>query len=330
MLGFVVRRLISAFLVLFAVSVAVVAIFTYGPSDPARAMCPEPKCSVQRQDAIREALNLDQPIHEQYTEYMTGIVTGREIAAGTEAYECEAPCFGVSFIYRTMVWDDLKDRIWPTVSVAIGAGVTILLIGVPIGMFAARRRGTMADKAVIGSTLVIESIPYYLFVLLAFLYLAVSLGIFPQKGYHPFTDSPIQWAWALMLPWLALGMVNASKYARFTRGSMIEAFNEDYIRTAKSKGLKEGRVVYKHALRAAVVPIVTIFGIDFGALLGGTIFTEKIFDIPGLGLRSLEAVTQSDLPVIQATTLLSAAVVIAANVVVDIFYSVLDPRVRVT
>jgi peptide/nickel transport system permease protein len=111
---------------------------------------------------------------------------------------------------------------------------------------------------------------------------------------------------------------------------MIEAFNEDYIRTAKSKGLKESKVVYKHALRAAVVPIVTIFGIDFGALLGGTIFTEKIFDIPGLGLRSLEAVTQSDLPVIQATTLISAAVVIAANVVVDLFYSVLDPRVRVT
>ena len=213
---------------------------------------------------------------------------------------------------------------------AIGAGVTILLIGVPIGMFAARRRGTMADKAVIGSTLVIESIPYYLFVLLAFLYLAVSFGIFPQKGYHSFTDSPLQWAWALVLPWLALGMVNASKYARFTRGSMIEAFNEDYIRTAKSKGLKESKVVYKHALRAAVVPIVTIFGIDFGALLGGTIFTEKIFDIPGLGLRSLEAVTQSDLPVIQATTLISAAVVIAANVVVDLFYSVLDPRVRVT
>lgn len=329
MLGFVVRRLISAVLVLFAVSIAVVAIFTYGPSDPANAMCPEPKCTVERQDAIREALNLDAPIHVQYAEYMSGIVTGREINAGAESYDCEAPCFGVSFIYRVNVWDDIKDRIGPTVSVAVGAGVTILLVGVPIGMFAARRRGTMSDKAVIGATLVIESIPYYLFVLLAFLFLAVGLGLFPQKGYHSFTDSPLQWAWALLLPWLALGLVNSSKYARFTRGSMIEALNQDYIRTARSKGLKEGRVIYKHALRAAIVPIVTIFGIDFGTLLTGTIFTELIFDIPGLGLRALEAVGQSDLPVIEATTLISAAIIISSNVIVDLFYSVLDPRVRI-
>ncbi|MBC7279429.1 MULTISPECIES: ABC transporter permease [unclassified Nocardioides] len=329
MLGFVVRRLISAVLVLFAVSIAVVAIFTYGPSDPANAMCPEPKCTVERQDAIREALNLDAPIHVQYAEYMSGIVTGREINAGSETYDCEAPCFGVSFIYRVNVWDDIKDRIGPTVSVALGAGVTILLVGVPIGMFAARRRGTMSDKAVIGATLVIESIPYYLFVLLAFLFLAVGLGLFPQKGYHSFTDSPLQWAWALLLPWLALGLVNSSKYARFTRGSMIEALNQDYIRTARAKGLKEGRVIYTHALRAAIVPIVTIFGIDFGTLLTGTIFTELIFDIPGLGLRALEAVGQSDLPVIEATTLISAAIIISSNVIVDLFYSVLDPRVRI-
>jgi peptide/nickel transport system permease protein len=329
MLGFVVRRLISAVLVLFAVSIAVVAIFTYGPSDPANAMCPEPKCTVERQDAIREALNLDAPIHVQYAEYMSGIVTGREINAGSETYDCEAPCFGVSFIYRVNVWDDIKDRIGPTVSVALGAGVTILLVGVPIGMFAARRRGTMSDKAVIGATLVIESIPYYLFVLLAFLFLAVGLGLFPQKGYHSFTDSPLQWAWALLLPWLALGLVNSSKYARFTRGSMIEALNQDYIRSARAKGLKEGRVIYTHALRAAIVPIVTIFGIDFGALLTGTIFTELIFDIPGLGLRALEAVGQSDLPVIEATTLISAAIIISSNVIVDLFYSVLDPRVRI-
>jgi peptide/nickel transport system permease protein len=328
MFGFAVRRVIAAALVLFATSVAVVAIFTYGPSDPAQAMCPEPKCTAERQEAIREALDLDQPIYTQYTDYMSGIFTGREIAAGTESYDCEAPCFGVSFIYRVNVWDDIKSRIVPTVSVAAGASVTILLIGVPIGMFAARRRGTAADKAVIGSTLVIESIPYYLFVLLAFLYLAVGAGIFPQKGYHSFADSPLQWAWALLLPWMALGLVNASKYARFTRGSMIESLNEDYVRTARSKGLREGPVVYKHALRAAIVPIVTIFGIDIGALLGGTIFTEKIFDIPGLGLRALEAVGQSDLPVIQATTLLSATAIIVANVVVDLFYSVLDPRVR--
>jgi peptide/nickel transport system permease protein len=329
MLGFLVRRLISAVLVLFAVSVAVVVVFTYGPSDPANAMCPEPKCTVERQDAIREALNLDAPIHVQYAEYMSGIVTGREINAGSESYDCEAPCFGVSFIYRVNVWDDIKDRIGPTISVALGAGVAILLVGVPIGMFAARRKGTRSDKAVIGATLVIESIPYYLFVLLAFLFLAVGLGIFPQKGYHSFADSPLQWAWALLLPWLALGLANSSKYARFTRGSMIEAFNQDYIRTARSKGLKEGPVVYKHALRSAMVPIVTIFGIDFGALLTGTIFTELIFDIPGLGLRALEAVGQSDLPVIEATTLVSATIIVTSNVIVDLFYSVLDPRVRI-
>ncbi|TQL68299.1 peptide/nickel transport system permease protein [Nocardioides albertanoniae] len=330
MIGFVVRRLISALLVLFVISVAVVALFTYGPSDPADAMCPEPKCTAERQDAIREALNLEAPIYVQYGEYMSGIVNGRQIAFGSEAYDCQAPCFGVSFIYRVNVWDDIKDRVAPTVSVALGAGVTILLIGVPIGMFAARRRGTSADKAVIGATLVIESIPYYLFVLLAFLYLAVGAGIFPQEGYHSLIDSPLKWAWGLLLPWLALGLVNSSKYARFTRGSMIEAFNEDYVRTARAKGLHERKIVNKHALRAAVVPIVTIFGIDFGALLTGTIFTELIFGIPGLGLRALNAVSQSDLPVIEATTLISALIIVITNLLVDLFYSVLDPRVRIS
>lgn len=331
MLGYLVRRLLSAVLVLIATSVAVVALFTYGPRDPAQAMCPEPKCTHERQVQIREALHLDKPIYVQYGEYMEGIIAGRDIAVGSESWHCAAPCFGRSFIYNTDVWrSEVKPKIFPTISVAVGGSVMFIVIGVPLGIFAARRRGTLADRSIIGVTLFISAVPYYLVVLLGFLYLAVRAGIFPQEGYHPFLDDPVRWLWALLLPWFCLGLSYSSQYSRFMRGSMIEALSDDYVRTAKAKGLAQRKVVYTHALRAAIVPIVTIFGIDLGILLAGTIFTESIFNIPGLGLTALRAVSQGDLPIIEATTLFSAAVIIVANVVVDLLYSVLDPRVRIS
>jgi len=216
--------------------------------------------------------------------------------------------------------------------VALGGAFLYLALGVPIGVAAARRRGTVADKALVSGFLVISSIPYYLFALLAWLFLTVvwEVPYVSDTGYFPFTDNPAKWFSGMLLAWVALGIFGCTQYTRYARGAMVEALGEDYIRTAKAKGLATRTVVYRHGLRAALVPIVTIFGIDFGTLLAGTIFTERIFEIQGIGWWGLEAVLGKDLPVVAATALFGAVMLILSNLIVDVIYSVLDPRVRLS
>jgi peptide/nickel transport system permease protein len=195
---------------------------------------------------------------------------------------------------------------------------------------AARWRGTPADRLLVGSTLVVSAIPFYLVALLAWIYLSLQLKIFPTTGYFPITQNPAKTISWMMLPWLVIGLTNCTSYARFTRGQMVETLNEDYIRTAMSKGVKTNSVLFKHALRAAIVPVITIFGLDFATLLAGTIFTEQIFGIDGIGKWSLDALhTPIDLQVISAGVLVSSILIVLANLLVDIFYSFLDPRVSV-
>ena len=203
-----------------------------------------------------------------------------------------------------------------------------LLIGVTIGVLAARRRGTVADKTLVASTLVFSSIPYYLVALLSFLILTLSTSIFPDVQYVPFRDNPVEWASGLLLVWLVMGIYGATSYTRYSRGAMVESLSEDYVRTAKAKGLKSRTVVIKHALRSALVPVVTIFGLDVAFLLSGTVFTEKIFSLEGIGKWGIEATYIKDLPVVQATCLVLAVSVVMMNIIVDILYSFLDPRVR--
>jgi peptide/nickel transport system permease protein len=331
MFGYIVRRVIAALLVLVTVSIAVFALFFYGPGDPALALCPENRCTPDRLERIRDSLGLERPVHEQYLEYMGGIFTGNDVEAGAISLECPAPCLGVSFKLRVPVTDYLLDRFPATVSVAVGAAVIFLFVGISVGVFAARKRGTPADKGVVGASLVINAIPYYILALVSYLYLVSAWGVFPESGYNsPFDEGPIDWIKGLMLPWLILGLAYSTQYARFGRGSMIEALNEDFVRTAKAKGLSDRRVTFKHAFRAAIVPIVTIFGLDFAGLLAGTIFTERVFSVPGIGLAALDAIGTKDLPVIQATVLIAATFIVVANIVVDILYSVIDPRVRLS
>lgn len=331
MFGYIVRRIISGVLVLLVISVAVFALFFYGPSDPALAYCPETRCTPQRLDNIRTSLGLDRPVVEQYGEYMKGIVAGNDFKAGEINIECSAPCLGVSFKLRVNVTDYLLSKFPATLSIAVGGSVIMLLIGVSSGIFAARRRGTMADKGIVGVSLVVNAIPYYLLALLAYLLLISQWGIFPESGYHPLLkDGPVAWAKGLILAWLVIGISSSTQYARFSRGSMIESMNEDYVRTARAKGLSERRVTMRHALRAAIVPVVTIFGLEFAYLLAGTIFTERIFDIQGIGLTGLQAIGTKDLPIIAATVLIGSAFIVLANIVVDIIYSVIDPRVRLS
>jgi peptide/nickel transport system permease protein len=203
---------------------------------------------------------------------------------------------------------------------------------VALGAMAARFRGTTGDKLLVSTTLVASSFPYYLVALLAWIFLTQKWPVFPNTGYHPITQNPALWFSGLLLPWLVLGLTNSTQYSRFTRGQMVETLGEDYIRTAVAKGQIGRVVIFKHALRAAIVPIVTIFGLDFGYLLGGTIFTERIFDIDGIGRWGLESITSSppDIPVVTAATLVSAVFIVTANLTVDIVYSFLDPRVKLS
>ena len=331
MFGYIVRRVISGLLVLLVVSMAVFALFFYGPANPALAYCPETHCTPQRLENITKQLGLDRPVAEQYGEYMKGIVAGNDFQAGAITIKCDAPCLGVSFKLRVNVTDYLLARFPATLSIALGGAVIFLFVGVSSGIFAARRRGTLADKGIVGVSLIINAIPYYLLALLAYLLLISKWGIFPESGYHGlFTEGPVAWFKGLILAWLVVGISSSTQYARFSRGSMIESMNEDYVRTARAKGLSERRVTLRHALRAAIVPVVTIFGLEFAYLLAGTIFTERIFDIQGIGLTGLQALGTKDLPIISATVLIGAAFIVVANLFVDIVYSVIDPRVRLS
>ena len=228
---------------------------------------------------------------------MKGVFVGRDITFRSTTYECSAPCLGLSYNTKQPVTEELVSRLPATVSVAVGGAFLYLLLGVPIGVAAARRRGTVTDKALVSSFLFLSSIPYYLFALLTWLYLTVlwEAPFVSDVGYFsPFQEGPLKWFGGLFLAWMALGIFGCTQYTRYTRGAMVEALSEDYIRTAKAKGLPARTVVYRHGLRAALVPVVTIFGIDFGTLLAGTIFTERIFEIQGIGYWGLQAVTNRD------------------------------------
>jgi peptide/nickel transport system permease protein len=186
----------------------------------------------------------------------------------------------------------------------------------------------MVDRSLVASTLLLSSIPYYILALMAYLYFVLRWGIVPDTSYVPLTENPLEWFSHMLLPWSALVVWSCVTYARFGRGSMLDSLGEDYVRTARAKGLGEASIVLRHALRAAIVPVITIFGIDFATLLSGAIFTEYIFGIQGIGLTALQSITQGDLPVISATVIIAAAFIVVANLVVDLLYSVLDPRVR--
>ncbi len=330
MLGFIARRLISALLVIGLASFVVFAIFYLGPTNPAQPVCDQGRtCTPERLELIEKQMGLDEPVMSAYGTFMKGIVVGREINFGSAVYDCSAPCLGISYSTRSEVSSELADRMVPTLLIAIGGSITYLVIGVVIGVLAAARRGSTGDRLLVSGSLIVSSIPYYLVCLLAWIYLTLQSDLFPTTGYFPITEDPFRTFTGLLLPCLVLGIATAPSYARFTRGQMVETLGEDYIRTATAKGLRQRTVTFKHALRAAIVPIVTIFGLDFGALLAGTIFTEQIFDINGIGRWGLQALTAPlDLPVITATVMVGAIFIVISNLLVDLAYGFLDPRVR--
>lgn len=327
MLIYIAKRALLAASVVLAVLVATFVLFFVGPNDPARAICGDRKCTADRLQQITTSLGLDKPKTQQFQEYFTGLFVGRELKSGSFVKECSAPCLGYSFRNDTEVKSEIAQRFPNTVVLALGAVVVFLLIGIPSGVFAGRRRGTAADKVMVTATQIIGAVPYYIVALLFYLYVVVLNPILPGWQSRD-TVGTFGWLQGFIAPWLLLGIVYATSYTRYTRASMIDTLSQDYIRTARSKGISEQKVVYKHGLRAALSPVVTILGMDVAGLLSGTLVTEKIYRIDGIGRLSIQSLNNEDLPMIMGTVLVSALLVVVMNLLVDIAYSFVDPRVR--
>ncbi|HKE52591.1 MAG TPA: ABC transporter permease [Actinomycetes bacterium] len=317
MLRFLIRRLLFGTLVLWLVSVSVFLLFFVAPHDPARLVAGR-LASPETLALVRRRLGLDQPIFDQYRHFLGRLVHGD---------------LGYSYYNSEPVRSLLFGRLPVTVSLALGAAALWLAIGIGVGVLSARRPGSAVDRAATVFVLTGLSTPTFLLGLLLLYVLFYRLHLagfdfFPGGGYIPFTQDPAGWAQHLILPWLTVAIVSAATYTRLTRTSLLEVFSQDYIRTARAKGLSERRVVYRHGLRSGLTPVVTQLGIDVGALLGGAIVTENVFGLPGLGQLAVQSVTTQDLPVIIGIVLLAALFIILANIAVDALYAVLDPRVR--
>jgi peptide/nickel transport system permease protein len=331
---FVIRRLVATVFLLIVVSAITFGIFfiiprlagqnTYQLATEYVGRNPTRQAVLQ----IEAQLGLDHPLWVQYGNFLKGIVIGTHYNAGTTTAYCPPPCFGYSFRTQQPVWPQMVSDLPVTLSLAIGAAIIWLVSGVSIGIISALKRGTLFDRFSMSVALVGVSLPIFFTGLISLELFSYKWPIFPNVTFVPFSTNPLLWARNLVLPWLCLSFLYAALYARLTRAGMLETMSEDYIRTARSKGLPERTVIFKHGLRAALTPIVTIFGMDLGLLLGGAIITEVTFSLHGLGLFTVEAVQNQDLPEILGVTLLAAFFIVIANLVVDILYAVLDPRVK--
>jgi peptide/nickel transport system permease protein len=326
-----VRRLLALIALLIATSIVTFALFTAGPADPAADACGK-SCTPERIAQARVALGIDKPLTTQYFEYMQGLIVGRDMGPPSARVHCDWPCFGRSFQDNQPVWNTIKTALPYTLSIAIGAALIWLVIGVSLGVVAGLNKGKPVDRLAVGLSALGVSIPVPL-IGLTFLWLIVTEWKLLPEPRNAFTTpwghgGPFGWAENFLLPWVTLALLYGASYVRLTRANMIETMSEDYIRTARAKGLPRRTITIKHGLRAAITPIVTIFGLDLGALLGGAVITEQIYSVPGLGKTAVTAVSNGDLPKTMAIVLFAAFFIIVANIIVDILYAVIDPRVR--
>ena len=328
MLIYLARRIAMAVSVLFVALVATFLLFFAGPADPAQSMCGELRCSQQKLEDIRHSMRLDRPVTEQFTEYFKGLLVGRQIIQSSSTKDCSAPCLGYSFRSQREVKGAILERFPTTVTLALMSMVVFLTVGISTGVLAARRRGSSLDKFVVGFSQVFGAIPFYIVALLFALYLTVLYPVLPRAV--NISAGVGSWLVGLIAPAIVLGLVTSTGYVRYTRSSMVDTLAQDYVRTARSKGISETKVVYKHALRAAISPVVTILGLDLAGLLSGTLITEQIFSVDGVGRLTIQSLFQDDLPIIMGAVMISCLIVVTMNLVVDIAYSFVDPRVRLT
>jgi peptide/nickel transport system permease protein len=319
MARFLIRRIAFGVVVMWLVATIVFMMYFIAPHDVARTLAGK-QASAETVEAIRHNLGLDRPIIAQYGSFLWNALHGN---------------FGFSYANSQPVTSLIAQALPVTASLVAGGAVLWLVIGVSTGVLAGTRPQSLVDRTTTGLALFFYSMPTFLLgeVLLLVLFFRLHLmGIdwFPAAGYIPLTQDPLQWARYLILPWLTIALVTAATYVRLTRGSMLDVMGEDYIRTARAKGLRESRVVYRHGLPAALTPILTQFGIDVGTLLGGAIVTENVFGLPGLGELAINSLTKQDLPTIIGLVLLASAFVVVANILVDICYGLLDAKVRLS
>jgi peptide/nickel transport system permease protein len=331
-LAYLIRRLFAAAVMLVVIVMVVFGIFFLVPKwagvDIAASFVGK-QADPAAVEAVRQKLGLSDPIYSQVWEFFKGIFVGRTYSGGGDVTHCAAPCFGYSFRSEQAVWPVLTDRFPVTLGLALGAAVLWLIFGVAAGVLSALKRGTIWDRGAMVVALAGVSLPIYFTGLLSLAIFAFGLKWIDAQ-YVPLDQSIGGWFGGMILPWITLAFLYAAMYARITRATMLEILGEDYIRTARAKGLKEQTVIGKHAMRSTMTPILTMLGMDLGALIGGAILTESTFNLPGLGRAVLDAIRNQDLPIILGVTLITSLAVLIANLVVDILYAVIDPRVRLT
>lgn len=312
MKGYILKRILSLIPILMIVSVVVFLIIHITPGDPA-AVILGPDASPAEVAELRKQLGLNLPLFHQFANWLIGIVQGD---------------FGYSYFMDESVLQAFFLHLGPTFSLAVLAQLFAIIIAIPLGVIAARKRGTIVDQTFMGFSLVGISVPSFLLGLFLILFFAVKLKLLPVAGYKPLTDGLFQHVRYLILPTIALGAMQAALIARMTRSSMLDILNANYIKTARSKGVKEIMIVFKHALKNAFIPILTVIGQTFGTLIAGAAVVETVFNIPGIGQLIVNSVERRDFAVIQGSVLLIAISYVTINLVIDLIYGVIDPRVR--
>ena len=334
MVSYIIRRLIAAVGLVIVITMITFAIFYLMPR--LAGASPETlagryvgrTASAATVEQTAERLGFYDPVPVQYWNWVSGVVTGTEYDLGSGVEKCPAPCLGYSFRNKNPVLPEIQRRFPVTLSLAAGAAVLWLTFGVATGVISALKRGSVFDRAAMTVALAGVSLPIFWTGVMSLTIFSYGLGWTPPGGsYVNLTDNPAKWAYGLLLPWITLALLFSAQYARLTRAGMLETMGEDYIRTARAKGLKEKQVVVKHGLRAALTPIVTIFGLDFGLLIGGAVLTETVFGLPGLGALAITGTKNNDLPQVLAVVLITAVFVAVCNLIVDLLYAVIDPRV---
>lgn len=312
MAGYVLQRLLATIPVMLVVAVFVFLMLRLTPGDPAAIIAGD-FANDQQIAEIRERLGLDEPILTQFFVWLGNVLVGD---------------FGESFFYKQAVGKLIMDRLEPTLSLSVLTILIAVSIAVPLGVFAAYHQGSIIDRTIMGFSVLGFSIPVFVIGYILIYLFAIHLQWLPVQGYQRIGDGVWGWLERLILPALTLAVVFVALIARMTRTSMLEVLSEDYIRTARAKGQSERNVLFRHALRNAAVPILTVIGLTIAILIGGVVVTESVFTIPGLGLLTVDAVLARDYPTIQAVILLFALAYVLINLAVDLAYTVFDPRIR--
>jgi peptide/nickel transport system permease protein len=327
MTGYLLRRVAGAVLVLLGLAVIVYALFYLAPQDPAILTCGK-GCTPERLADVRAAMGLDESVPAQFQHFLQGLVAGRDYPSGPQVRHCPAPCLGYSFETDQPVTALLADRLPVSASLALGAELLSLIVGIGAGLLSGLRRFRILDRLVNGLILAGYAVPVFLVGLLLLLVFCVYLRWLPFPSYVPLTTDPVAWARNLLLPWTALAVIQAAAYARLTRAGVQQTLAEDHVRTARAFGIPERRIIWRRALRGALVPLVTLTAIDLAAIMTSAVLTETMFGLPGVGQLLVGAVNQVDLPVVVGVTLLTGFLIVVANAVADLAYAAIDPRVQ--